>query len=137
MTKTVVAASTVAGIKLTSITTNTTPAVSCSGPSGAVVCTSTGQGNSSGNVLTAKLTLIDASGAVITNTTGSPITIDLVRTGDGSVSPSGASVLSIAAGASETSASFTLDRANGNNKTVVLTATIHGTTQTLTVTLSS
>ena len=57
--------------------------------------------------------------------------------GDGSVNPTGANALSIADGFSTTSASFTLSRNKGNKKTVTMTATVHGTTQTLTVTLSS
>jgi hypothetical protein len=126
-----------AGIALSSITTNTVPPVSCSGSIGAITCSSTGEGNSSGNVLVAKLTLEDQYGNVVVNTTGSSIGIDLATSGQGSVSPTGANALTIPSGSSETSASFTLTRDNGNNKTVTMTATVHGTTQTLTITLSS
>jgi hypothetical protein len=88
-------------------------------------------------VLTAKLTLVDASGNPVTNTTGSAIGIDLAVTG-GAISPTaGANALSVANGASETSASFTATRATGNGRTMTVTATVHGTSQTLTITMSS
>ena len=127
----------VAGIVLSSITTNPTPNITCTGAIGSVACSSTGQNNNNNRTLVAKLTLQDAFGNVVTNSTGSAMRSNWSKTGDGTVTLSGSSVLSIVNGASETSAAFTLVRDNGNNKTVVMTATIHGASQTLTATMSS
>jgi hypothetical protein len=123
-----------AGLALGTISTDTTPSMSCTGSPGAVTCASTGEANSSGNVLTATLTLTDSTGATFTNTSGSPITIDLSATGKGSVSPA---TLTVNNNASATSASFTATRDNGSGKTLTVTATIHGTTKQITFTLSS
>ena len=129
-------AGTAAGIALANITANTTPVVSCSGSVGSITCSSVGEANTSGNVLTAKLVSEDQNGNAVTNT-GATIGIDLSTSGSGSVSPSGSSVLSILNGSSTTSASFTLTRSTGNGKTVILTATVHGTLQKITITLAS
>jgi hypothetical protein len=132
-----VGAASSAGIVLSSITTNPVPNIACSGSVGSVACSSTGQGNMTGRTLVARFTLQDQYGNVVTNNTGSAVTIDLGTTGQGSVTPSGTSALSIGNGSSGTSVAFTLTRDSGNNKTVVMTATVHGTGQTLTVTMTS
>jgi hypothetical protein len=124
------------GIALTTPTVNTSPAISCSGSVGAITCSSTGEANNSGNVLTASFVLEDLFGNPVTNS-GTAIGIDLSISGTGTVSPAaGINALNIAAG-QQTSSSFTLTRGTGNNHTVILTATVDGTTQTITVTLSS
>ena len=127
----------IAGLILSSITTNPSPVLSTpSGPVGALAYASTNEGNSSGNVLIAKITLIDPHKNVVTNTTGGTIGVDLVTSGNGSVSPSGTNARTVANGSSET-ASFTLTRSTGNNKLVTLTATRNGSSEHLTVTMSS
>lgn len=80
------------------------------------------------------MSIVDQFGNLVTAAIGQ--TIDLGTTGDGSVSPAGASALAIDSGSS-TSGNFTLTRNNGNNTTVVMTATLHGTAQKFTVTMSS
>jgi len=82
-------------------TTNTTPAVSCTGSVGAVTCSSTSEPNSSGNVLTAKLQIEDQYGNMVTNT-GGTINIDIATSGNGSVVPTGTSALSVINSASTT-----------------------------------
>jgi type II secretory pathway pseudopilin PulG len=123
-----------AGMVLVGITTDTTPAVSCSGTLGNVSCSSTNEPNNSGFTLVSSLLLKDqwSNNATVT---GSAVTIDLVVSMDlGSVSPS---ALTVPVGQSQTSGPFTLNRKSGNKNTTVLTATIHNTTKKLTVTLSS
>jgi hypothetical protein len=127
------------GIVLSSITTNTSPAV-CSGSIGAITCSSTNEPNGSGNFLSANLTLEDQFGNVVVNS-GSSIEIDLAidpTINEGDLIPT-TNVLWIAGGSSTTSASFTLTRTPGNGRSVKMTATVIGPTptQTLTVTLSS
>ncbi len=63
--------------------------------------------------------------------------IDLVTTGNGSVTPNGTSVLSIPNGSSTTSAPFSVDFDNESGNSVTMTATIDGQSQTLSLTLSS
>jgi hypothetical protein len=121
-----------AGISLASITTNPNPVLTCSGAMSSRTCSSTGEPNNSGNVLTAKIQLADAYGNAVTNTTGFSIAITLsVGATNGTVLPSS---LTIANGSTTTSTAFTLTRSTGGGKTVTMTATA---TQTLTVTLSS
>ena len=130
----------VAGLIMGTITTNASPAISCSGSVGSIACTSTGEASSTGRTLTAKLTLADQYGNAVNAGADTGIDLSVPTTGtgkDGSVSPSGASALTITNGTSSTSASFTLTRSSGQNNTATLTATIHGTTQKLTVTLAS
>lgn len=124
-----------AGIVLTNVTTSPTPGVTCGGAVGSVACSSTGESNTPQS-LVAGLALADQYQNVVTNTTGTALTVDLATTGNGSGTPSGTAALSVPTAGSST-AQFTLTRANGNNKSVTLTATVHGSTQTLTVTLSS
>jgi hypothetical protein len=57
--------------------------------------------------------------------------------GEGTLDPSGAGALTIPTGASETSAPLTAVRHNGNDKALTVTATVHGTNETLTLVLSS
>lgn len=66
-----------------------------------------------------------------------PITIALVLSGDGVLTPVGLTTLSVASGATTSGAAFTLERDTGNGKSVTLVATINGTTRKLTVTMSS
>ncbi len=137
-----VSAGPAAGIIVSNTTTSPSPALSCTGLVGNLSCSSTGEANSSGNVLTAKLTLVDQFQNPVLNTTGTNITIDLTKpasgTGsEGTVTPSGAAALSIANGASTTTATFTATRASGNNKNLIVTATITSTSQKVTITMSS
>ncbi len=127
-----------AGIVLSDETTHPSPDVTCSGPVGSITCSSYDEGNGepAAKTLTAKVTLVDEFQNPVTNTGGS-ITIDLEAAGWGSVDPCRAGALTIPTGASTTTASFTATRHNGNNKTLTVTATVHGTTQTLTIVLSS
>jgi hypothetical protein len=124
------------GIVLSDETLDPSPDVSCSGPVGSITCTSDGESNTTGTTLTAKLTLVDQFGNPVDNT-GPSIGIDIGMSGDGSVDPSGAGALTISTGASTTSSSFTIARHNGNDKMLTMTASVHGTSQTLTIILSS
>jgi hypothetical protein len=135
---TVVPSPSVAGIVLADITTNASPAVSCTGPIGSVSCSSTGEGIAGplATTMTASLQIEDQYGNVVTNT-GSSITIDLATAGNGSLTPDGTGVLSILNGSSTTSASFALAFDNENSNTVTMTATVDGQSQTLIITLSN
>ena len=125
------------GIILTSVTTPPlTPALTCTGSVGSLTCSSVGEGNGTTS-LTAKISLADQFQNVVANTTAAAIGIDLSSAGAGTLAPTGLNALSIPINASETSASFTATRANGNNKTITVTAMIHGVAETLTITLSS
>jgi len=124
-----------AGIVISSITTSPTPALGApTGVVGALAYSSVGQAINTGNVLTARISLADQNHNLVVNGTGSTITVGLSVAGSGTVSPS---TLSIANGASTSSASFTLTRSTGGGKTVTLTATVAGTTQRLTVVMAS
>jgi hypothetical protein len=128
------------GIVLSNITAAPSPALTCTGSVGSLSCSSVNESNAAAT-LTAKISLADQYQNIVTNTTGSSITIDLATSGDGNVTPTGANALTITNGSSTTSTpgtgTFTLTRNNGNNKLVTMTATVHGTSQTLTVVLSS
>lgn len=126
------------GIVLSDEATRPSPDVSCSGSVGSIVCSSYDEGNGeeAAKVLTAAFMLVDQFGQPVTNT-GPSIDIDLSASGWGEVDPSGAAALTIPTGASTTSASFTAARHDGNNKTLTVTATVHGTGETLTIVLSS
>jgi hypothetical protein len=133
-----ITAGTAVGIVLSGITTSPTPALGApTGVVGSLAYSSVGQASNSGNVLTARIALADRNQNLVTNGTGSVITVALSAAGTGTVSPSGPTALSIANGASTSSAAFTLTRETGNNKTVTLTATVTGTTQRLTVMMAS
>jgi hypothetical protein len=134
---TVKASSTVAGLSLAAITQNVTPGIACSGSVGTIICTSWIESTSDGNVLTASLKLDDPYGNVATNTSSSPVLVDLGVTGQGTVSPDGTGALTFEPRQSLTSASFTLTRALGSSQSVEMTATLDGTSQSITVTLSS
>jgi predicted secreted protein len=125
-----------AGIVLSGITTNTTPAINCTGSVGSITCSSTGEANSSGNVLVASFTLVDQFQNPVTNA-GAAVGIDLSAAGQGSVTPSGSNARSIPNGQAQTSATFNATRSTGNGKTLTVTATVHGTSQTVTITMSS
>jgi hypothetical protein len=124
-----------AGIVLSNVSTAPSPALSQSGSIGNLSYSSINQSNTINRTLVAMVSLVDAGGNLVK--AGSAQTIDLSRVGDGTVSPTGANALTIAAGTSTSSASFTLVRDNGNNKLVTLTATLHGTSQQFTVVMSS
>lgn len=124
-----------AGLVLSEETVAPDPDVACAGQVGGIACSSYGEPNSTGSVLTAKLTLVDRLGNPVVS--GSSVGIDLAATGWGSVDPSGTDALTVPAGASTTSASFTATRHNGNNKMLAVTATVHGTGETITIVLSS
>jgi hypothetical protein len=129
----------IAGIILTNITTAPNPALTQTGVIGTTLAyTSTPQPNNSGNVLTARIALADAFGNLVN--AAAVQTLDFALTGStgSTVSPAaGQNVLTINIGTSTTTASFTLTRVTGNNRNVTLTATLHGTTQKFTVTMSS
>ena len=131
-------ASTVAGIGLTGIS-NTTPALSCTGGVGSLACSSTGESDSSGNILTASIQLEDQFGNATVNTSASPLLIDIQATGSGIVTPDGTGTMSILNGQSVASSTFTLIRDTGSGETVVMTATLENTSpaQTVTITLAS
>jgi hypothetical protein len=131
------ASSTIAGLSLGAITQDVTPGISCSGTVGNIICTSWTESTSDGNVLTASLTLDDPYGNVATNASSSPVLVDVAITGAGTVSPDGTGALQIQPGQSLTSDPFTLTRALGAAQDVEMTATIDGTTQTVSVSLSS
>jgi hypothetical protein len=127
-----------AGVVLSNETIHPSPDVICSGEMGSVVCSSYGEGNGeqTEKTLTASLTLVDRLGHPVTNT-GPGIGIDLAASGEGSVDPLGLGALTIPMGSATTSAPFTATRQSGNGKTLSLVATVHGTSQTLTIDLSS
>jgi hypothetical protein len=129
--------STISGLSLTAITQDVTPGIACSGSIGNIVCTSWAESTSDGNVLTASLVLDDPFGNVTKNTSSSPVLVDIGVTGEGSVSPDGTGALTFAPGQSLTSAPFTLTRGLGPTQSVEMTATLDGTSQSITVTLSS
>ena len=132
-----ITAGTAVGIVLSDITISPTPALGApTGAVGSLTYSSTGQASNSGNVLTARISLADQNQNVVINGTGSAITVGLALAGSGTLIPSGPSALSIANGASTSSTAFTLTRSNGG-KAVTLTATVAGTTQTLTVRMES
>jgi hypothetical protein len=132
-------ASAIAGIGITGITLNTTPALLCSGGVGSITCSSSGESPSSGNVLTASIQLEDQYGNATVNATANPLLIDIQATGGGNVVPGGTGALSVSSGQSTSSSTFTLSRDTGAGQTVVMTATLENTSpaQTLTITLGS
>ena len=134
---TVMPSSTISGLSLAAITQDVTPGIACSGSVGDIVCTSWTETTSDGNVLTASLSLNDPYGNVTKNTSSSPVLVDIGVTGQGSVSPDGTGALTVATGQSLTSAPFTLTRSLGLTQSVEMTATLDGTSQSITVTLSS
>jgi hypothetical protein len=125
----------IAGIVVSNITIAPSPALTRSGSVGSYSYSSTGEANNSGNVLTARVSLVDAAGNPVTS--GVAQTIDLSTSGNGTVNPSGTGVLTISAGTSTSTATFTLTRTTGNNQTVNLTATLHGSSLRFTVKLAS
>ena len=124
------------GIVVSNETLAPSPDLACSGSAGSMTCSSYGEPNTTGNALTARLTLVDQSGNPVVND-GPGIGIDLGTSGDGSLDLSGPDALTVPTGASTTDTAFAATRHNGNNKTLTVTATVHGTSQTLTVVLSS
>jgi len=100
----------------------------------AVTCAVSGVG--SAGTWTAKVMLIDATHAAVSNTTGSTITVTQLTTGQGGAAPAS---VTIAQNASASAAAFTVTLANGNNKTAVITATIvvNGVTYTVNCSVSS
>jgi hypothetical protein len=136
---TVIPSPSVAGIGITGITQNTTPVLFCTGGVGSIVCSSTGESASSGNVLTASIQIEDQYGNATANATANPLKIDIQVTGGGNVVPGGTGALSISSGQSTSSSTFTLSRDLGTGQTVVMTAALENTTpaQTLTITLGS
>jgi len=129
------ASSTVAGLFLAAITQDVSPGIACSGSVGTIICTSWSE--SASNVLTASLALDDPYGNVAINASSSAVLVDLGVAGQGTVSPDGTGALAVQPGQSLTSTSFSLTRALGAGQSVVMTATLDGTGQTVTVTLSS
>ena len=95
----------------------------------AVTCTVSGVGK--GGTWTAKVMLIDANHAAVSNTTGSTIPVTQVTTGQ--TAGGGPPSSTIAQNASASAATFTVTLANGNNKTAMITATIvvNGVTYTV------
>jgi hypothetical protein len=85
----------------------------------AVTCSVTGVGSS--GTFSAKVALIDASHAPVSNTTGSVITVTQSRTGQGSAAPA---TVSLAQNATGSAAAFTLTLNNGTGKTATITASI-------------
>ena len=100
----------------------------------AVTCTVGGIAN--GGTWTAKVMLIDANHAAVSNTTGSTITVTQVTAGQGTGAPAS---VTIAQNASASAATFTVTLNNGNNKTATITATIvvNGVTYTVNCAVSS
>jgi hypothetical protein len=134
-TTSVIAGAAPAGLLLSNITTQPTPAVTQGGTQTNATYTSTGEANNTGNMLVASITVFDQFGNLAAV---SGATIDLsVGATSGTVNPSGSNALSISNATSISTGAFTLTRTTGNNHTVTLTATLHGTAITLTVTLSS
>jgi hypothetical protein len=127
----------VGGIQLAQISQNASPPVACVGPTETATCTSMGEGTTIGETLIASLQLVDAFGNTFVNQTGAAVTVDLVATGLGTVSPTGPGTLSVSNGQSTTTNSFTLVHADGVGNSVTMTATLDATGQTLTITLNS
>ena len=100
----------------------------------AVTCTVAAVGN--GGTWTAKVMLIDATHAAVSNTTGSTITVTQVTAGQGAGAPAS---VTIAQNASASAATFTVTLNNGANKTATITATIvvNGVTYTVNCAVSS
>jgi hypothetical protein len=101
----------------------------------AVTCTVAAVGN--GGTWTAKVMLIDATHAAVSNTTGSTITVTQVTAGQ---SPGGSPAsVTIAQNASASAATFTVPLNNGANKIATITATIvvNGVTYTVNCAVSS
>jgi hypothetical protein len=134
---TVSAGANVGGIQLAQISQNAAPPVTCIGPLDAATCTSTGEGATVGETLTASLQLVDAFGNTFINQTGAALTVDLAVTGQGTASPTGLGALSVSNGQSTTANSFTLVHDDGVGNSVTMTATLDVTGQTLAVTLNS
>jgi hypothetical protein len=124
-----------ASLGLTNITVAPVPALTCTGPNGSLMsCTSTGENANTNLSVTAGLQLLDTYGNVVTNSTGSTITVALAASGNySSFTPS---TLTIANGQSSTSGQFTMTRSTGTGKSATMTAQIGGTTE-LTVNLHS
>jgi hypothetical protein len=127
----------VGGIQLAQISQNASPSVACVGPADAASCTSSGEGATVGETLTASLQLVDAFGNTFVNQTGAAVTVDLAATGQGTVSPTVPGTLSVSNGQSTTTNSFTLVPNDGVGNSVTMTATLDATGQTLTITLNS
>jgi hypothetical protein len=100
----------------------------------AVTCTVSAVGN--GGTWTAKVMLIDAIHAAVSNTTGSTITVTQVTAGQGTGAPAS---VTIAQNASASAATFTVTLSNGANKTATIIATIvvNGVTYTVNCAVSS
>jgi hypothetical protein len=100
----------------------------------AVTCTVGAVGN--GGTWTAKVMLIDATHAAVSNTTGSTITVTEVTVGQGTGAPASAT---IAQNASASALTFTVTLNNGANKVATITATIvvNGVTYTVNCVVSS
>ena len=130
------AMSTVAGIGLVDVTTNTAPNVVCTDQIGTESCATTLTSSTQGNTLVSSIQLEDQYGNAVVNSTSAPIAIDLSTVPDGDVVPSGASVLSVPIGQSMTSAAFTLSN-NAGSDVPILSAVIDATTMTLTITMNN
>ena len=128
---------TISGISLAAITQDVTPGIACTGSVGNIVCTSWTESTSDGNVLTASLSLDDPYGNRATNTSSGNVLVDVAITGQGTVSPDGTGALIFEPGESLTSTSFTLTRGLGLTQSVQMTATLEGTSQTVSVSLAS
>ena len=100
----------------------------------AVTCTVGAVGN--GGTWTAKVMLIDANHAAVSNTTGGTITVNQLTAGQGGGAPAS---VTIAQNASASAATFTVTLNNGANKTATITATIvvNGVTYTVNCAVSS
>ena len=99
-----------------------------------MTCTVSGVGK--GGTWTAKVMLIDANHAAVSNTTGSTITVTQVTAGQGSGAPAS---VTIAQNASASAATFTVTLMGGNNRTATITATIvvNGVTYTVNCAVST
>jgi hypothetical protein len=132
-------AAALAGIRLTGITQQPTPALTCTGAVGTLACSSTGEGADSGvgnqaaRTVTAKIQLEDQFGNAVINS-GATVTINLVSSG--SVQSLNPTSLTIANGASASSGTFTFIRSAGTGRTATLMANVGASTE-LTITLSS
>ncbi len=123
------------GVDWTAITTSNNRTVSCNYTTlTAVTCSVTGVGN--GGTFSAKVNLIDANHTAVGNTTGSPITVSQTTTGQGTSSPAS---VSVAQGATPSTAAFTLTLNNGSGKTATITAsiTVNGVTYTVNCTVNT
>ena len=132
-----------ASLGLTDITQQPTPTLTCTGPVGSLTtCTSTGEGSLTGNgnagkrTVTAEIELLDVYGNVVTNTTGSSITVSVASSGNVQTFTPASGTLTIPNGQSASTAQFSLVRSSGTGNSATMTAKI-GTTTELTVTLSS